>query len=144
MRYSCEIQINKPLDEVVRQFDSEENLFKWMEGLQRIELVSGTKGEVGYKTKMIFLHKEKEMELVETILERDLPRIARFSYDSPMGYNEVAINISEIDTNTTLYTSDNYFKLKAPMSWFGFLMKGMFKKQSMKYLTALKNFIESE
>jgi hypothetical protein len=144
MRYTCNVQINKPLDEVVKQFGREENLYKWMEGLQQIRPISGTRGEVGYKCGMVFLHKDKEMELIETTLELDLPRVARFSYESPMGYNEVAINISEIDSLTTNYTSDNYFKLKAPMSWFGFLMKGLFKKQSMKYLTALKNFIESE
>jgi len=144
MRYNCEVQINKPLAEVVSQFEKEENLYKWMEGLKSIEPISGTKGEEGFKCKMVFEHKGKEMELIETNLELDLPRIARFSYESPKGYNEVAINISEIDNQTTKYSSDNYFEFQGMMKWFSFLMKGMFKKQSMKYLIAFKNFVESE
>ena len=142
MKYDCEIIINKPLDEVLTLFKDEKNLYQWMEGLKSIEPISGTKGQEGYKCKMVFEHKGREMEMEETNLKMNLPEEARFAYVSPMGYNEVGVALERITDTQTRYKTDNYFKLKGVMRLLAPLMKGSFKKQSMKYLTAFKNFAE--
>ena len=144
MRYTCNLPIDKNINDVIALFDNPDNLTAWMEGLQKFEHISGTPGEPGAKSHLTFLHKGREMVLTETILERDLPRVFKASYESPMGYNEVAASFEKIDDNTTQYSTDNYFKLKGVMKFMAPLMKGAFKKQSMKYLHAFKAFAEGK
>ncbi len=142
MKYTVSNTINKPLEEVIAHFRDPECLPKWMEGLQKIEHTSGTPGQVGAKSDLHFLHKGKEMILHETILEENLPKQIKFSYVSPMGYNEVEMQFEKLSDNSVRQINNSCFELKGMMKIMGFFMKGFFKKQSMKYLTAFKNYVE--
>jgi len=142
MKYSVSNTINRPLDEVIEKFKDPESLAQWMEGLQRVEHLSGTPGEVGAKSDLHFLHKNKEMKMTETILEQNLPHSMKFSYQSSMGYNEVEMTFEKLSDTSVKQTNNSYFELKGIMKIMGFFMKGMFKKQSLKYLAAFKSFVE--
>lgn len=54
MKYTCEIEINKPVDEAVKMFLNQDNLYKWMDGLQSLETIEGEPGKPGTKTKLVF------------------------------------------------------------------------------------------
>jgi uncharacterized membrane protein len=142
MKYTVFNTINKPLEEVIAHFRDPDCLPKWMEGLQKIEPVSGTPGQAGAKSELHFLHKGKEMILQETILEENLPDQIKFSYVSPMGYNEVEMQFERLSDNSVKQYNTSYFELKGMMKIMGPLMKGMFKKQSKKYLDAFKEYVE--
>ncbi|MBK8967317.1 MAG: SRPBCC family protein [Lewinellaceae bacterium] len=142
MKYSLSNTINKPLELVVEKFKEPEGAKHWMEGLQKIEPVSGRPGQVGAKTNFYFLYKNKEMKIEETILEQNLPRQIKFAYQSPMGYNEVELLFEKLSANSVKQTNNSYFELKGFMKIMGFLMKGMFKKQSMTYMEAFKKYVE--
>ncbi|HMS98250.1 MAG TPA: SRPBCC family protein [Saprospiraceae bacterium] len=142
MKYTLSNTINRPMAEVMQKFKDPEGVKHWMEGLTRIEHLSGTPGEVGAKSDFYFLHKNKEMKITETILEQDLPRQIKFGYQSGMGYNEVELRFEELDAHTVKQTSNSYFEMRGLMKVFGFLMQGLFKKQSMKYMDAFKAFVE--
>lgn len=142
MRYTLSNTINKSLEEVVEKFKDPEGVKHWMEGLQKIEHISGTPGEVGAKSDFYFLHKKKEMKISETILEQNLPRQIKFAYQSPMGNNEVEMVFEKQSENSVKQTNNSYFEFKGFMKIIGFLMKSMFKKQSLKFMTAFKNYAE--
>ncbi len=142
MKYTLSNTINRPMAEVMQKFKDPEGVKHWMEGLTRIEHLSGTPGEVGAKSDFYFLHKNKEMKITETILEQDLPRQIKFGYQSGMGYNEVELRFEELDAHTVKQTSNSYFETRGLMKVFGFLMQGLFKKQSMKYMDAFKAYVE--
>ncbi len=142
MNYTLSNTINRPMAEVMQKFKDPEGVKHWMEGLTRIEHLSGTPGEVGAKSDFYFLHKNKEMKITETILEQDLPRQIKFGYQSGMGYNEVELRFEELDAHTVKQTSNSYFETRGLMKVFGFLMQGLFKKQSMKYMDAFKAYVE--
>ncbi|AWI26111.1 SRPBCC family protein [Flavobacterium pallidum] len=142
MRYTLSNTIEKPLAEVVRRFQDPEGVKHWMEGLQKIEPQSGTPGEVGAKTDFYFLHRNKEMKISETILEQNMPHQMKFAYRSPMGYNEVEMVFEKISDHSVKQTSNSYFQFKGLMKIMAFLFTPMFKKQSMKYMTAFKNYVE--
>lgn len=144
MRYTLSNTINKPLEEVVEKFKDPEGVKHWMEGLQRIEHISGTPGEVGAKSDFYFLHKKKEMKISETILEQNLPKQIKFAYQSPMGNNEVEMVFEKLTDHSVKQINNSYFELKGFMKVMGFLMKGAFKKQSLKFMTAFKNYVEHE
>ncbi len=143
MNYTVSNTINKSLEEVIKKFKDPEGLKHWMEGLQRIEYISGTPGEVGAKSNLHFLHKKKEMKISETVLEQNLPNQMKFSYQSPMGNNEVEMLFEETSDGKVKQTNNSYFELKGVMKIMGFIGKGMFKKQSLKYMDAFKAYVES-
>ena len=142
MKYSVSNTINRPLEEVIEKFMDPEGIMEWMEGLQRVDHLSGTPGEVGAKSDLLFLHKKKEMKMTETILEKNLPDQIKFSYQSPMGYNEVEMTFEKLSDSSIKQTNNSYFELKGFMKIMGFFMTGMFKKQSLKYLNAFKTYVE--
>ncbi|MBK7788107.1 MAG: SRPBCC family protein [Saprospiraceae bacterium] len=142
MKYTLSNTINRPMAEVMQKFKDPEGVKHWMEGLTRIEHLSGTPGEVGAKSDFYFLHKNKEMKITETILEQNLPRQIKFGYQSGMGYNEVELRFEELDAHTVKQTSNSYFEMRGLMKVFGFLMQGLFKKQSLKYMDAFKAYVE--
>ena len=84
----------------------------WMEGLEKIEHISGVPGEVGAKSDFYFLNKGKVMKISETILEQNLPQQIKFGYQSGMGYNEVEMVFEEIDANSVKQTSNSYFEMR--------------------------------
>ena len=142
MKYTVSNTINKPLDEVIEKFMDPEGVKHWMEGFQRMEHLEGTPGEVGAKSDFYFLHKKKEMKIRETILEKNLPHQMKFAYESPMGYNEVEMQFEKLSDNSVKQINNSYFELKGFMKIMGFFTKGMFKKQSLKFLNAFKNYVE--
>ena len=142
MNYTLSNTINKPLAEVVEKFKEPDGVIKWMEGLERIDHISGTPGKKGAKSDFYFVHKGKEMKISETILEENLPEQIKFGYQSSMGYNEVEMMFEETPDGNTKQINNSYFELKGFMKVMGFLMKGMFKKQTMKFLTGFKVYAE--
>lgn len=143
MKYTQEIIINKPIKEVVALFDNPNNLYEWMEGLQKIEHLSGTPGEPGAKSKLLFKMGNREIEMIETITVRDLPTEFSGTYEANGVFNIQKNKFISIADNQTKHVTENEFQFKGVMmKLMGFLMPGAFKKQSYKYLKAFKTFAE--
>ena len=80
MTYSCEIVIDRPVNEVISKLDSAQNLKHWQSGLVSTEHLSGTPGELGAKMRLKYRFGKREMEMVETILKRAFPDEFHASY----------------------------------------------------------------
>ncbi len=144
MKYAVEIEINKPVSKVVELFDSVDNMYKWMEGLEKFEPISGKPGEVGAKSKLTFKMKRRTLEMVETVTVKNLPKEFSGTYDAKGVHNIVKNLFHELPGGKTRYVTEQEFQFKGFMKLLGFLMPGMFKKQTMKHLKAFKNFVESQ
>jgi uncharacterized membrane protein len=143
MKFTAGIEINKPIDTVIALFDNADNMFKWMEGLQSFEHVSGTAGQPGAKSKLLFKMGNRIVEMTETILVRNLPDEFTGSYEAKGVYNIVKNRFQKITDDKTKYITEQEFQFKGFMKCIAFLMPGAFKKQSVKYLNSFKNFAES-
>src|SRR5690606_42043241 len=82
MKYTIEMVIELPVAEVIAKFDSVENMKHWQRGLQTVEHISGTPGEVGAKMKMVYQMGKRKMELIETITHKNLPFEFHSTYDT--------------------------------------------------------------
>ena len=71
MKFSCSVEINASLDRVIELFDSSENLKEWQPDFVSFEHLSGTPGEVGAKSRIIYLMgpKKEPNELTLTQLK---------------------------------------------------------------------------
>lgn len=144
MKYSNETIINRPLNKVIELFDDPDNLAEWQPGFISMEHIEGTHGQPGAKYKLHYKMGKRDIEMIETILVRDLPNEFTGTYEAKNVWNKVSNHFEAIDENTTKYTSENEFKFKGFMKIFGILMPGAFKKQSQKYLDLFKEFAESK
>lgn len=144
MKYTCKIEINRPIEQVIERFDSIDNMYKWMKGLQKIEPISGIQGEVGAKMKLTFQMGKRSMEMIETITVKDLPNEFSGTYDAQGVHNIVKNYFKVIDNDRTLNYTEQEFQFKGFMKIIGLLFPGAFKRQSMKYLEDFKEFVEKD
>lgn len=142
MQYTTEIEIALPVNRVIELFDSEENLYKWQKGLQSFKHVSGDAGQPGARSELVFQMGKRKIEMVETIVKRDLPSMFSATYDAKGVHNVIENTFEDLDGERTKWVSHNEFQFKGFMKVIGFLMKGAFPKQSLKYMQDFKAFAE--
>lgn len=143
MYYITEILIEKPLPEVLKKLDSSENMKHWQDGLLSTEHISGVPGEFGAKMKLKYDYGNRKMELIETITKRDFPREFHANYNTK-GMLNIQQNYFESTTEgRTKWISKNEFQPTTfAMNAMLFFMPRAFKKQTVKYMTNFKNFVE--
>ena len=144
MKYKNEVIINAPIDKVVELFDDADNLKKWQPGLISIDHLTGDYGQVGSTYKLKFKMGKRDMEMIETIKVKNFPDLFITTYDIKNVWNEVQTHFEKINDSTTKYWTDNEFQMKGFMKIMAFIMPGVFKKQSQKYLDLFKEFVEKE
>ncbi len=143
MKFKQEIIIQQPIEKVIELFNDAENLKKWMPGLVSFEHLNGNPGEVGAQSKLIFKMGKRNIEMIETIEVSNLPHELSGTYHAGGVFNRVKNFFEPIDSNNTLYQTENEFQFKGFMKIIAFLMPGAFKKQSFKYMTDFKEFAEN-
>ena len=116
-----------------------------MEGLQSFEHLSGEPGQPGATSRLKFKMGKREMEMIETITVRNLPDDFSGTYEMKGVFNIVKNKFSAISENKTKYVTEQEFRFQnTMMKLMGFLLLGLFKKQSMKYLESFKKFAENQ
>lgn len=143
MKYTIEVIIDLPRKEVLNKLDSVENIKHWQRGLESVEHLSGTPGEVGAKMKLHYKFGKRKMEMTETITKREFPTEFHAVYEAD-GMKSIQENyFEETPEGKTKWRSVSEFIATGfIMKLMVFLMPGAFKKQSKKYLDDFKNFAE--
>ena len=145
MKYTLEVELEHTRERVIELFDSVENLPHWQAGLISFEPIEGTPGQVGAKSLMKFKMGKRTMEIVETITERDLPRRFSGTYTAKGMWSLVENEFEELPGGRTLWKSHNEFRGEnLLMKVMLLLMPGAFRKQSLKYMVAFKDFAENQ
>lgn len=144
MHYTVTVDIDKPLDEVVKLFDNPDNLKKWMDGLQKHQVIEGSPGKVGCKTKLWFKMGKREMVMIETLKIYQLPEELVTTYETKGVLNIQKTWFEVLTENKTRYYSENQFKMQGWLKIMGFLMPGAFKKQTLQYMRKFKAFAEAQ
>ena len=141
--YTVEIDIDLPRDRVIELFDDPGNLYKWQTGLQSFEHLSGEPGQVGAKSKLVYLNGKHRVELIETITHRDLPDAFHGTYEWSGGGNTLENRFVELGPDRTRWISTCAYEFRSPMlKLMGFLVPSMFRKQNMVFLRNFKAFCE--
>lgn len=144
MKYSSEIIIDLPREEVIRTLDTAENMKHWQRGLKSFKHLEGTPGEEGAKMELAYKMGKRDMVLIETIVKNNFPEEFHADYDAKGVHNVQRNFFHEIEPNKTKWVSESEFEFSGfVMKIMGFLMPGAFKKQSLKYLTDFKHFAEN-
>lgn len=144
MKFICSVEINKPLEELISLWLNEDNNKHWQEGFQSKELLSGEKGVVGSKSKILLKNGKQSMELIETLEVNQLPSEHKVYVEHKHMCNYMTSNFQSLSESKTIYSSTveytqfNGFMPKLMAKFF----PGMFKKQVQKWLDLFKVFAE--
>jgi hypothetical protein len=142
MKFKCTVAINRNIQNVSEAFQDPEVMKACQEGLIEIIHLSGEKGKKGSTAKIVY----EKMELIETIIENNLPDIFFAEYDHKHTNNTMKVTFKEISpTKTEYYTEIEYLEFK------GFIVKLMakiapsfFKKQVLKWMKRFKQHLETK
>lgn len=143
MKYTTQIEINLPREEVLQKFENLDNLKHWQKGLISYEPISGIPGEEGAKCRLKYKMGKREIEMIETITRKNLPQELFATYEAKGVYNLQENFFEKTDTNTTSWVSHCEFRFSGFMKIIGTLMPGAFKKQSVQYMEDFKKFAET-
>lgn len=146
MKYVCTIEVNLPKKETAALWADEQYFSEWQDGFTAIELLEGQPGAEGAKARILFHDGKNEMELIETIIHSKLPEEKKAFYEHEHMDNTQTTRFEAIDENSTRIVSEveyTQFKKFVPKVM-AFLMPGVFKGQSQKWLDQFKVFAENK
>jgi len=145
-QFTCTVEIGLPLDRVIELFDNVDNLKEWQDGFVSFEHLSGTPGEPGAKSKMIYKVGKREIELIETIIVKCLPREFTGKYEAKSMVNTMTNRFTSIEDKKIRYDAEiEYTKFNGIIpKLIGLFMSGVFRKQTQKWLVQFKEFAEKE
>jgi hypothetical protein len=144
VKYSVDIEIDLPRARVVELFDNPDNLKHWQPGLVSFEAISGVPGEPGGRSRLRYQMGKKEIEMIETITERNLPETFSGTYEAKGVWNEVVNRFVPLANDRTQWVLETDFRFKGMMRLMGWLMPGAFKKQSLEFMQLFKQFAEKQ
>jgi carbon monoxide dehydrogenase subunit G len=127
MKYTCSVDIARPIDTVINLFDNPDNLKHWQPGLLSFEHLSGDPGTPGATSKLHYKMGKREIEMIETVIARDLPSNFSGTYEANGVKNIVRNEFIPIDENNTRYITHQEFQFSGFMKLMGWFMPGAFK-----------------
>ena len=145
MKYTCEVTVNRPLNEVAALWENESYFHKWQDEFSYIELKAGVKNTKGAISKIVF-DGDRKIILKETILNYNMPHEKMAHYEHTHMINTQRSTFEVISENKTLYKSEvEYIQFNGLfMKVIAKLFPGKFKQQSQKWMNQFKSFAESQ
>ncbi|MCH4889582.1 SRPBCC family protein [Acidaminobacter sp. JC074] len=143
MKYTCEVLINKPRSEVIDLFDSVDNLYKWQDGLKSFDILEGTKGQDGLKSRMVYANNGKEMVMTETIEKFNFPDQMIAIYEANNVWNRCDNKFVD-QGDKTLWIMETEFVCSGFMRLITFFGKKAFINKTSEDMNAFKRFAERQ
>lgn len=143
MKYSKEIIIDLPREEVIAKMENPDNFKHWQKGFISYNHLSGVPGKEKALSKLKYKMGKREIEMIETIEKNNLPSKLFLTYDAKGVFNRQKNYFEKVNENATKWISDNEFEFSGFMKLIAFLMPGSFKKQTYEYMKDFKAFAEN-
>jgi len=144
MNYNLDIIIRKPVKEVVALFDNPENMKHWQPGLISFEVLEGTPGQPGARSRLHYKMGKREVKMIETIEKRNLPDEFTGTYKAKGVFNRITNRFMIEGEGNTKYVSEVEFRFSGFMRIIAMIMPGAFRKQTYKYMEQFRDFCEKQ
>ena len=152
MRVTVSIEIALPLERVAQLLADPAHLPMWLRGLVLHEPIRGRHGEVGTESRVVLQTGQQTMEGTETVTRREpadlhaIPRgsVVRFEREivAEGMWSAARERLSEAGPGTTLWASENEYRFSGLMRLVAPLMRGAFRKQSLRHMQDFQAFAE--
>ena len=82
MAYTCYIELDHPIDDVVQVWSDPNNLSSWHEQFMKYEMLHGDYIQPGAQTRLFYAIVEKPTCMVKTIISNTLPAEIVYEYQT--------------------------------------------------------------
>ncbi len=144
MKFSCEIEIKRPCQDIVEIYKNVDNRKNWQQNLVSTEHLQGESGKKGAQRKLVLKREKQEKEMTETIIKRNLPQEFHFAYETKGIYNIQNNFFEDTPENYTRWTIHSEFKFSGIMKLAGPFMRRTLRKQVYQYMNDFKTFAEKQ
>ena len=143
MRYTCEITIDRPRDQVIALFEDPANMKQWHPTLKAFESISGEPGAVGSQSRLVYDTNGREMVMTETITTQNFPDSFSAVYDAGNVHNIMDNHFYE-EGDKTRWVTTSEFQFSGWMRLMALIMReASFKKETLTNMERFKTFAEA-
>ncbi|MEO6130221.1 MAG: SRPBCC family protein [Saprospiraceae bacterium] len=140
LKYKFEMEIKKPLEEVIRLFANRDNLSKWQKGLLSSEFIADPNGRQRYL--LMYKLGRRKMKMTETILKNELPAHYDVNFKLKGAQHTTHNSFYSSGYDSTKWVSEVEYNFSGFMKILARFIKSGFEQQSLMYMKSFKAFAE--
>lgn len=142
VKYTSEVEINKPIAEVFAMFENPETLKEWMPEVKSIEAIQENPGKIGSTYKMVVDNQGEEMTMIEKIKAYVPNQKMTFEFDSDQMLKTDDFNFIANGNKTKLVQHSSVQAKGYLMGCMFPYFKSTFKDLSLTYMNRFKEIAE--
>ena len=143
MKFKVEIPIRADLETVWQAFDDPDNMTRWQTTLKSFTHQSGSAGQPGAISELVYDENGKEVRIRETITERREPHFMAAVYDSKYSKALVINHFKPIDDGT-LWSMHSNHQFKGIMKLLSIFIAGSVKNRIAEDMNRFKLMLETD
>ena len=144
MKFKAEVEIEKPMDELIVLIQNPENTLKWLDGLRSVKHISGEERQAGAISKVVFDSPAGRLHITETVVSNELPDEYIMRYEGP-GYTSYSnYTFQKLSDGSTRFTMQQQVELKGALKLAAGLVKGKMSRQLAHSAESFRRFAESQ
>lgn len=144
MKFRSEIDIDKPIGQLVEIIQDPECTIKWLDGLRSVKHVSGEYRQPGSKSKVVFDSPAGRLLITETIIRNELPEQYVIRYDGQGYVSYSNYQFEKLSGDSTRFIINQQVELRGALKLAGGLLKGTMSRQLKKSTASFKRFAENQ
>ncbi len=144
MKFTAEVEIAKPLEELIVLIQDPENTLQWLEGLRSVKHVSGEERQAGAVSKVVFDSAAGRLHIKETVISNKLPDEYIMCYEGP-GYTSYSnYYFEKLSGDSSKFGMVQQVELKGALKLASGLVKGKMNQQLGRSAESFKRFAENQ
>lgn len=142
MEYTSEIEIDAPLNIVVKYYGDIKYLGNWQPNLKAIEMLRGEPNEENSQVQLKFNTNGRTVDVRETLIKSNLPEEFTKTYFMKGVHQTLTSRFESISENKTKWVTQNKFEFSGFYAAMASVMMESLKKEGAKNLNLFKQFAE--
>lgn len=144
MKFQSEIDIDQPLDLLVKLIQDPDCTLQWLEGLKSVKHVSGEFRQAGAKSEVVFESGAGRMMIVETVISNELPERYMIRYDGKGYVSYSNYQFEKLTDNSTKFIISQEVELKGALKLAGGFVRARLKRELKQSTASFKRFAENQ
>lgn len=144
MKLTAEVEIERPLEDLIVLIQNPDNTLQWLEGLRSVKHISGEERQAGAVSNVVFDSPAGRLHIKETVISNQLPEEYIMCYQGP-GYTSYSnYCFQKLTDQTTRFTMIQQVELKGALKLAAGLVKNKMRQQLDKSAESFKRFAENQ
>ena len=144
MKFRSEVDIQKPIDELVVLIQDPDVTLKWLEGLRSVKHLSGELRQPGAVSEVVFDSPAGRMFITETVISNSLPDeyIMRYEGQGYVSYSNYCFE--QLSNASTRFIMMQQVELKGAFKLASGLLRGTMDRQLDRSAQSFKRYAENQ